>query len=162
MQDVNSIDIFEADLSNTSHVDAAVLLIDLYAREVNGTGQGLQDDVKAALPKGFASHPTTQIFLAMIDDSPAGVAVCFGGYSTFRAKPILNIHDLAVHPDYRSKGVGSALLHHVESAARSSGCGFVTLEVDDENPRARKLYKRFGFKDSGPDETTQFFMKKAL
>ena len=49
MQDVNSIDIFEADLSNTCHVDAAVLLIDLYAREVNGTGQGLQDDVKAAL-----------------------------------------------------------------------------------------------------------------
>jgi ribosomal protein S18 acetylase RimI-like enzyme len=155
-------EIIEADLKNTSHLDDAVMLVDLYAKGVNDNGQGLPEQVRTALPMHLASQPTARIFIAYLNGQPAGVAVCFGSFSTFRAAPILNIHDLAVHPDFRGKGVGTALINHVEIAARASGCAYVTLEVDDQNPRARQLYKRTGFEDSGPDETVQYFMKKPL
>ena len=86
----------------------------------------------------------------------AGVAVCFLGFSTFSAMPLLNIHDLAVRGEFQGTGVGGALLDSVAEKARTLGCCRVTLEVDQENPGARRLYERKGF------ELAQLFMKKLL
>ena len=82
-----------------------------------------------------------------MEDEPAGIAVCFFGFSTFRARPLLNVHDLAVMPKYRRQGVGSALLRECENRALRAGCCKLTLEVQDDNLRARALYERFGFGD---------------
>ncbi|MDP7573186.1 MAG: GNAT family N-acetyltransferase, partial [Myxococcota bacterium] len=92
---------------------------------------------------------------------PVGVAVCFLGFSTFQARPLLNIHDLAVLPEWRGRGVGRALLAAAEDRARQRGCCKLTLEVQDSNRRALQLYERFGFSDfvigdSGP---TRFLAK---
>jgi ribosomal protein S18 acetylase RimI-like enzyme len=85
------------------------------------------------------------VLLAFADEQPVGLAVCFFGFSTFNARPLLNIHDLAVLPAYRGKGVGRALLVEAEKHARARGCCRLTLEVQDDNIRARSLYERFGF-----------------
>ena len=37
-------------------------------------------------------------------DKPVGLATTFEGFSTFAAKPLINIHDIAVLPDYRGRG----------------------------------------------------------
>ena len=47
-------------------------------------------------------------------DNPVGAAVCFIGFSTFAAKPLINIHDFVVLPAARGKGVGRRLLEAVE------------------------------------------------
>jgi ribosomal protein S18 acetylase RimI-like enzyme len=52
---------------------------------------------------------------------------------------------VAVRPDARGKGVGSALLHRVIERAWQAGHSAVTLDVDVGNPRAQELYIRFGF-----------------
>jgi len=63
-----------------------------------------------------------------------------------RPKPdTLHIDTLAVHPHMRGQGIGAQLIQAVEARAQSEGKQRVTLEVEDINPRAKRLYERNGF-----------------
>jgi ribosomal protein S18 acetylase RimI-like enzyme len=84
-----------------------------------------------------------------LDTEPVGLAVCFLGYSTFAARPLVNIHDLIVHPNFRRRGVAAQLLAAVETRARELGCCKVTLEVRVDNAAARSLYATRGFSSGG-------------
>ena len=64
------------------------------------------------------------------------------------------IEDLFVHPSYRSTGVGSKLLEYATKLAKQQGLPIVGLGVATDNPRARKLYERIGFNDTGFGEYT--------
>ncbi len=156
-----NIDIRPADFNDPVHREAVVSVIDSYARDPIGGGAPLAAQVRQRLVPALAEHPTALVLLAFCDGRAAGVAVCFFGLSTFQARPLLNVHDLAVVPEFRGQGVGFALLDAVEAAARRRGCCKLTLEVQDDNRRARELYSRFGFNDfvignSGP---TRFLSK---
>jgi GNAT superfamily N-acetyltransferase len=72
------------------------------------------------------------------------------------------LRDLAVLPEHRGHGVGRALLQAAEDHARRKGCCKLTLEVQDDNTRARILYRRFGFEDFvvGKSAPTRFLAKK--
>lgn len=60
-----------------------------------------------------------------------------------RGQPIGHIKNLAVHPDRRGEGVGSALLERALEVL--SVTDTVKLEVRASNDGARSLYRRFGF-----------------
>lgn len=141
---MQSIEIVVADLARTEHQRAVIDLIDAYSRDPMGDGKPLNDDVKRRLIPGLREHPTTVIFLAFDGAKAVGIALCFRGFSSFHAKPLLNIHDFAVLPDYRGKGIGKRLLEFVADYARGTGCCKLTLETQDHNP-AQKLYKSVGF-----------------
>lgn len=139
--------VFEADLTNPTHADAVVEMVDAYARDEAGNGAPLPDDVKRALVPGLRAHGGAVVILAYDDARPIGVAVCLVGFSTFAAKPLLNVHDLAVVPSHRGRSVARRLLEAVEAAARARSCCKLTLEVLEHNTRARAIYQRFGFDD---------------
>jgi GNAT superfamily N-acetyltransferase len=61
-------------------------------------------------------------FLAFVGIEPAGIINGFKGFSTFAAKPLINIHDCAVSPQFRRRGICTLLLDAVEEYARSCGC----------------------------------------
>src|SRR5207244_11212217 len=100
--------------------------------------------VRAALIPGLQRHPTTVVFLAWHADAPVGIAICFVGFSTFMARPLLNIHDLAVLPAYRRQGVGRLLLERVAAKGQELGCCKLTLEVRADNHSAQRLYQAGG------------------
>lgn len=156
--------IVEADLASPTHARAVVDLIDAYARDELGNGRPLASEVREALIPALRQHPTTRILLAYDQDAPVGAAICFLGFSTFAAKPLLNIHDLVVLPTHRDRGIGRRLLTAVETKARSSGCCKLTLEVLANNPRARHLYQSFGFAGSMlvPENGASEFWAKPL
>jgi ribosomal protein S18 acetylase RimI-like enzyme len=108
------------------------------------------------------AHPTALVLLAFVGAEPVGIAVGFFGLSTFAARPLLNIHDLAVVPAHRGKGVGRALLREAETRARERGCCKLTLEVQDTNVRARGLYASFGFEDFMIAGSATRFLSKPL
>jgi ribosomal protein S18 acetylase RimI-like enzyme len=137
--------IIEADLSNAQHQRAVEAMTAAYARDAMGNGQPLPPDVLARLVPGLRAHPTTIIFLAYTNDDVVGIATCFLGFSTFAARPLINIHDLAVLAEHRGQGIGRSLLEAVERAARERGCAKVTLEVQENNTRARRVYEAVGF-----------------
>lgn len=60
--------------------------------------------------------------------------------------------DLLVHPEVRSRGIGTALLGACEAAARARGHRRIGLGVTIHNTRARALYERLGYHDAGLDE----------
>jgi len=77
--------------------------------------------------------------------APVGLINCFEGYSTFKAQPLLNVHDIVVHPRHRGQGIGQALLAAAQQLAIERGCCKLTLEVLSGNTVAMKSYDRFGF-----------------
>ena len=152
----------EADLSNSHDAKGLLEVLDSYAADPVGGGESLPKDVHSRLPSMLRELPSALVLLAYDDDQSVGVAVCFFGLSTFRAQPLLNIHDLAVLPQYRGRGIGRALLEAAEDHARRRGCCKLTLEVQDDNTRAQTLYQSFGFEDFvvGKSAPTRFLAKK--
>ena len=140
-----SIRIVEADLSLAEHQEAVLAMVDAYSRDAMGNGKPLDQDVRTRLIPGLRRHPTTLIFLAFDGVQPIGAAVCFIGFSSFAAKPIINIHDFVVLPASRGKGIGRRLLEAVEAKARELGCCKLTLEVMDKNHQAVRMYQAAGF-----------------
>jgi ribosomal protein S18 acetylase RimI-like enzyme len=138
-------EIIEANLNDPEHQRAIVHLVNQYACDVMGGGKPLSAGVQQALIPALQNHPTTLVFLAYDGVQAVGVAVCFLGFSTFAAQPLINIHDLAVLPEYRGRGIGRRLLQEVEGKARELGCCKLTLEVRVDNLRAKRIYENVGF-----------------
>lgn len=151
-----SITVVDADFEQPEHGSGLVAILDEYARLPHIAGCGLAEEVRTNLITRLTATPGKQILLAIDGERVVGVAVCFQGFSTFAGRPLLNIHDLAVTTDYRGQGVGTLLLNAVAQRAKELGCCRVTLEVDTDNPGAKKLYDRSGF------VMTQEFWKKEL
>jgi GNAT superfamily N-acetyltransferase len=137
--------IVKADLNRPEHQQAVIAMTAAYALDEMGNGGPLPPDVIERLVPGLQSHPTMIVFLAFVDDVAVGIATCFLGFSTFAARPLINVHDLSVLPEHRGRGIGQTLLRAVEAAARERGCVKVTLEVQENNQRARQIYERAGF-----------------
>lgn len=157
--------VLDADLALAAHRAGILEVLDSYASDPIGGGKPLAPDVRERLLPALQAHPTTLVLLAFDGARAVGVAVCFFGLSTFAARPLLNVHDLAVLPEWRGRGVGRALLERAEARARARGCCRLTLEVQDANTRARALYASFGFDDyvlgkAGPSPTR--FLTKSL
>jgi GNAT superfamily N-acetyltransferase len=109
-------------------------------------------------------HPTTMIFLAYRGAEAIGLAICFRGFSTFAARPLLNIHDFYVASAGRGTGIGRFLLLAIEKRAREIGCCKLTLEVLENNHRAMGVYQAAGFKQATyqPEAGGSLFFAKPL
>ena len=142
---LDTIDVIKADLSCTQHQSAILAMLDAYSSDPMGDGRPLSQFAKQNLIPGLIKHPTTLVFLAFCGDEPCGIVTCFRGFSTFAAKPLVNISDLFVDPRLRGRGIGRMLLDAVENDALDSGCCKLTLEVQQNNSRARSVYAGFGF-----------------
>ena len=134
--------IVRADLSRPAHQTAVLGLLDAYSADPMGDGKPLSTTARRDLIPGLRRHPTTLVFLACYGGEPVGLAICFRGFSTFAARPLLNIHDFFVAPAHRGAGIGRRLMAAIERHARELGCCKLTLEVLENNHRARKLYAR--------------------
>jgi len=136
-------------------------LLDLYARDPMGGAEPLAASVLERLCDDLACRPDAASFLAYRGaepsqpnraptneptSDPVGLINCFEGYSTYKAKPLLNVHDIVVHPAFRGQGVAQALLAAAQQLAIERGCCKLTLEVLSGNTVAMNAYDRFGFK----------------
>ena len=149
----------EADLSDPRHGEALVAIIDSYARGSGGQGKPLSAFARERMASGLRAHPMATVLFAFVDEVPVGVAVCVWSFSTFGGKPSVNVHDLAVLPEHQGKGLGTRLLEDVEARARARDCCKITLEVNDANEGAKRLYDSFGF---GPWQPATWFVSKPL
>ncbi|MCB1956473.1 MAG: GNAT family N-acetyltransferase [Rhodocyclaceae bacterium] len=152
------------DLADAGQATAWLDLLDHYARDPMGGGAPLPDFTRAELVPRLAARPDFVAFLARVDDRWAGLVNCFEGFSTFAARPLLNIHDIVVHRGLRGRGVGQALLAAVADEARRRDCCKLTLEVLSNNRAALDSYRRFGFADYqlDPAAGTARFLQKVL
>lgn len=57
----------------------------------------------------------------------------------------LFIEELASHPDYQGRGVGSFMLEQIQHLARLRGCTHLVLEVAENNTNALRFYRKRAF-----------------
>jgi ribosomal protein S18 acetylase RimI-like enzyme len=152
------------DPNDTGHASALVALLDEYARGDTGTGEGLAPRAMAELPGRLARCAHYVGWLAFEDGRAIGVVNCFEGLSTFRARPLLNIHDIAVTPAWQRRGIGTALLEAVVAEAGRRGCCKITLEVLQGNTGAIAAYRKAGFApyELDPAMGSAMFFEKPL
>ena len=138
--------ICRVDYADPLHAHALVGLLDAYAQDPMGGGKGLSDYAKTHVVAGLASRPHAFSLLAFAqDETPIGLVNCIEGFSTFAAKPLVNIHDVIVLPDWRGHGVAGAMLGAVVQIARDRGACKLTLEVLSGNQKALRAYAKLGF-----------------
>lgn len=156
------VSIISADLADPKHASVILEMFDLYMRDPMEGGIAMPPEVRRNLIAGLRAHPACHVFIAYHGTAPVGFAICFLGFSTFNARPLLNIHDISVTPAMRGRGVGRAILEKVEATARKLKCCRMTLEVREDNHVARGLYRKFGFAQSTIGTVKQEFWVKPL
>lgn len=132
------------DYQNEQQGKDLVMLLNAYALDPMGGGEPLADDVKKNLVAALAKRHDFMTVLAYVNSKPAGIN-CVEGFSTFKCKPLLNIHDCGVLKEYRSLGLSQSLFAEVEKIAYERGYCKLTLEVLQGNIIAQNAYKKLGF-----------------
>lgn len=154
----------QADYGHPSDAAAVVALLDAYASDPAGGGEPLSDFVKANLARELAARPQAYSVLAFDGEQPVGLVNCIEGFSSFKCKPLVNVHDVAVLASHRGRGIAEAMLAEAERIAAERGAVKMTLEVLSGNAPAVKLYRRIGYEgyQLDPAMGTAQFMQKWL
>jgi GNAT superfamily N-acetyltransferase len=102
-----------------------------------------------ATPEGLAAAlfgPASRVFadIAEWDGEPAGFALWFYNFSTFRGRHGIYLEDLFVRPAFRSRGVGKALLRHLARRCMDEDLPRLEWWVLDWNEPALRFYRSLG------------------
>jgi GNAT superfamily N-acetyltransferase len=99
-----------------------------------------EDDL---LQQGFGPERRFEALLAFVGDQPAGFALFFPNFSTWRGRPGLYLEDIYVSEWARGQGIGRRLMARLAAIAIARGWDRLDFAVLDWNP-ARAFYHRLG------------------
>ena len=80
------------------------------------------------------------LFFVAVDDGHV-VGTAMSGFDGHRGW----VYYVAVHPDYRRRGIGSALMQEVERALVEIGCRKLNLQIRSENAPVQAFYNSLGY-----------------
>jgi GNAT superfamily N-acetyltransferase len=119
---------------------ALVRELAIYEREPDAV-HATEEDL---LRDGFGPARYFECLIAEVDGEPAGFALYFFNYSTWRGRPGVHLEDLFVRPAFRGHGAGKALLGSVAAVATERRCGRLQWDVLDWNKPAIDFYHSLG------------------
>jgi ribosomal-protein-alanine N-acetyltransferase len=88
-------------------------------------------------------RPISHLWVSLIDEVLGGY-ICFWIFANET-----HLMNVAVHPEWRGKGLGERLLSKMIEVGISNGAETAWLEVRRSNLVARSLYRKAGFKELG-------------
>lgn len=104
----------------------------------NGSDEIFSNDIDNCIN----DNPYVEGFIVEDNNCIQGYTMVAKSYSTEFGKACIWIEDLYINEPYRGMGLGKLLLDFI--ASRYTDCIF-RLEVEEENQRAIRLYKKCGF-----------------
>jgi GNAT superfamily N-acetyltransferase len=137
----------DADLQIRPAQDAdAPLVLDFIRKlaeygDISSEATVTEADLRAAL---FGPRPVAEAVLAYVGNEPAGFAVYSFTFSSFIGKPGIYVEDLFVEHEFRSRGIGKALLVTLARLGRERGCGRLEWSVLNWNEQAMEFYQDLG------------------
>jgi GNAT superfamily N-acetyltransferase len=127
----------EADVPLILRMITALAEYEQLAAEVVATEEGLRHAL-------FGPRPYAEVVVGYAGSEPAGFALFFHNFSTFRGAPGLYLEDLFVDPRWRGRGLGRTLLAHLAAIAVARGCHRLEWSVLDWNESAIAFYRQAG------------------
>ena len=98
----------------------------------------------ALLRDGFGVQRRFRALIAEWKERPAGYALFFDYYSTFRGGAGIFLEDVYVRDEFRGKGIGKALFAHLAKIAQKERYAGMMFNVLDWNQPAISLYRGMG------------------
>ena len=98
------------------------------------------------LRDGWGPTPRFTAVIADHNGIPAGFALYFTSYSTWRGHHGIRLEDIYVTPHLRRQGIGKALLAHLARIAVDQGCPRLEWDVLEWNAPAIAVYEAIGAK----------------
>ena len=92
----------------------------------------------------FGPNPRVFADIAEWQGRPAGFALWFYNFSTFRGRHGIYLEDLFVRPEFRGHGLGKALLVNLARRCVAEGCARLEWSVLDWNKPSIEFYERLG------------------
>jgi ribosomal protein S18 acetylase RimI-like enzyme len=120
-----------------SYEDSDELAVIALWREVLPDSAPHNDPATAIRRKRAAERDL--IFVATVDAAVAGTVM--GGYDGHRGW----VYALAVKPEHRRRGIGTALVRRLEKALAERGCLKVNLQVRASNAGVVAFYSKLGY-----------------
>jgi GNAT superfamily N-acetyltransferase len=114
-----------------------------YEREPDAVLATEADLLRDGFPAG-GEPKRFHCIIAEIDSTPAGFALYFYNYSTWRGHAGIYLEDLYVDPEHRGKGIGKALLTRVAAITVAEGCPRYEWAVLDWNQPSIDFYHSLG------------------
>jgi ribosomal protein S18 acetylase RimI-like enzyme len=161
---MQNLEILKNPYEDPKFASAIFEVLNSYAEDPMGGGESLSAFTKENLVNELKGRNWVVTFLALMDGQPVGLLIAMEGFSTFVARPLMNIHDVAVVPGMRGNGIGKALFAALEEESIRRGCCKLTLEVLSGNQRAMGVYASLGFQpyELDPEAGTAEFWEKKL
>ncbi|MGD9000596.1 MAG: GNAT family N-acetyltransferase [Granulosicoccaceae bacterium] len=100
-----------------------------------------EDDLHKAL---FGHRPKAEVVIAYADGEPAGFALFYDNYSTFRGRCGIHLEDLYVRSEWRGGGIGRFLLAYLAELTRQRGCSRLEWWVLAADEGAAAFYEAIG------------------
>ena len=115
--------------------------------DLNSISENLQNSFEISWSYSIFKDELLNVFSKYIVAKKDEIILGFAGiWQVYEESHIMNI---AVHNDFRKKGIGSTLLKELIEMAKTSKSEILTLEVKKSNIPAQKLYSKFGFETVG-------------
>ena len=112
------------------------------------------DDSKVFL-KELLEQNSSVIYMAFINNKALGFTQLFPLFSSVSMQPMYLLNDLYVDSNYRSQGIGEALINRAKQLCKDENQKGLAIQTAFDNP-AQHLYERLGFVK---DTDLQFFWK---
>ena len=99
----------------------------------------------------FSKNPKYEAYLGKIGVDWVAYIIIIMSYSTFMASPCLFIDEIFVLENFRSLGIGAAMLQFCVRKAKKRGCGKIEITVPNRNKKAKSFFE---FNRAVPNDTT--------
>ena len=131
-------------LANGEDISGIAAMVEQYwaFEGIAGVDQAV---VARQLGRVIGDHKLGSVIVASDAEQLVGYLITVYVFSLEHFGLTAEIDEFYVEPQYRSRGVGSSLLTAAETAASDAGCTNLSLQLSNDNHRARGIYLRHGF-----------------
>ena len=119
--------------------------VELFDRYRAHYGQAADKDRSQAWLIDATTTGPMRAFIARVDGVAAGICLIAICPASLSLGEFWMVRDIFVDPRWRRTGVARALLDAVRAAAQHRGALRLTLQTEDDNVTALRLYERYGF-----------------
>lgn len=92
----------------------------------------------------FGERAFVEVLLAVCGDVPAGYAIFYPHFSSFRGETGYFLEDIYIDEAFRGSGVGKALLRAIARRGRERGFTRIDFQVSASNSNAISFYRSLG------------------